>query len=511
MVMTEVQDELRYLFDAPSFADVRGAGALLESLARFTLPSLARRREFSGAGIVTGGRHYVATFPSAEIGQRFADEARRIYRQRTAALALRTGQEEVSADELLTAFGPHLRRVRARLEYDQIGAAAQAAYSPELRWCDACHRFPAVHLRADVVLCRACASRRTHLADQDARLEIPGYQTGLADTGEEDVAARPVWERQLRWLRDNGVQQSSDAAGDIASLLRHRPQGDESLADAAGRRAVVIAEVNDFSRLLDQAGDSQRALRISMRLNRLLDDALFEGLTSTAWRDRSRPLNFEVLLAGGDRLVFLLPADLALAVTARALRTFESQSAFATDGRRLNFAAGIGLASQAVSWSAAAFQAEQALAASRQSYRRTVSSVSRGSWRSVVGFGATGGAPPLSVNLGELERALAHARTIHRTGLEAMQLVPMREALHVGAPGPLSWMTSAWTDPQRRALAAVARDLAAGSADTPASEQASLWTVITAALPWVTAVAPPASPRSRQGAEVTPAVVERSA
>ncbi|MGI8914562.1 MAG: hypothetical protein ACR2JY_12420, partial [Chloroflexota bacterium] len=191
---------------------------------------------------------------------------------------------------------------------------------------------------------------------------------------------------------------------------------------------------------------------------------------------------------------------------------FESQSAFATDGRRLNFAAGIGLASQAVSWSAAAFQAQQALAAARQSYRRTLSPVPRGSWRSVVGFGAIGGEPPLSVNLGELERAMAHARTLHRTGLEATQLVPpMLEALRVGAPGPLSWMTSDWTDPQRRALAAVARDLAVGSADTPASEHASLWTVIIAALPWVTAVAPPASPRSRQGAEVTPAVVERSA
>jgi len=55
LVMTEVQDELRYLLEAPALQDVRGAAALLETLARFTLPSLARHRDFGGAGIVLGG------------------------------------------------------------------------------------------------------------------------------------------------------------------------------------------------------------------------------------------------------------------------------------------------------------------------------------------------------------------------------------------------------------------------------------------------------------------------
>lgn len=511
LVATEVQDELGYLFDAPSYVDIRGAGALLESLARFTLPTLARRREFDGAGIVTGGRYYVATFPSAEIGQRFSDEARRIYRQRTAALALHATMAEVSADELLTAFGTQLRRVRQGLRQQHPAAAIQPCSSPELRWCDACHRYPATQQTGDELLCRACLNRRTHLSDQDARLGVPGYQSGLADAGEEDLAARPVWERQLRWFRDNSAQQGGDAAGDIAALLRRRLPGDSQLADPAGCRAVIVAEVNDYSWLLEQSADSQRALRIGTRLNRLLDDAFFEALGSTVWRERSGPTNFEVLVAGGDRLVCLLPADVAPAVAARALRTFESQSAFATEGRRLNFCAGIGLASAAVRWSTAAFQARQALAAARQAYLRTAASAPRGSWRSLVGVEPVGGEPGWCVNVGELERALAHARTLRRVGVEAVQLLPMADALRSGSAGQLAWRTSAWTEPQRRALAAVMRDLALGAAESDRSDGALLWPAIATLLDWASPIAPPASPRPRQGNEGALPAGERSA
>ena len=511
LVVTEVRDELGYLFDAPSYVDIRGAGALLESLARFTLPTLTRRREFDGAGIVTGGRHYVATFPSAEIGQRFSDEARRIYRQRTAALALHATTAEVSADELLTAFGTQLRRVRQALRQQRAAAPIQPCSSPELRWCDACHHYPATQQRGDELICRPCLNRRTHLSDQDARLGVPGYQSGLADAGEEDLAARPVWERQLRWFRDNSAPKGGDAASDIAALLHRRLPGDVQLADAAGCRAVIVAEVNDYSWLLEQSADSQRALRISTRLNRLLDDAFFEALGSTVWRERSGPTNFEVLLAGGDRLVCLLPADVAPAVAARALRTFESQSAFATEGRRLNFCAGIGLASAAVNWSTTAFQARQALAAARQTYLRTAASAPRGSWRSLVGVEPVGGEQGWCVNVGELERALAHARTLRRVGLEAVQLLPMADALRIGSAGRLAWRTSTWTEPQRRALAAVMRDLALGAAETDRSGGVLLWPAIATLLDWASPIAPPASPRPRQGSEGTLPAVERSA
>ena len=511
LVMTEVQDGLRYLLEAPAFQDVRGAAALLETLARFTLPSLARRRDLGGAGIVLGGRTYVATFPSSDSAQRFAEEARHTYRQRTAALTLRAELEELRTDELLSGFGPLLRRVRQRLEQGQAGAAAEvSAYSPELRWCDSCHRRPAVQGHGDEVICRACSSRRTHVSDQDARLNIPGYQSGLADASDEDLAGRPVWERLLRWLRDDAVQKSGDAAGDIAALARLRPAGIKELADANGACAVVLAEINDFQHLLEQSADSQRALRISTHVNRLLDEAFFEACASVAWRERARPLNFEVLLAGGDRAVLLLPADVALAVTSRALRTFESQSAFATEGRRLNFSAGIGLVPATVPWSVAAAQARQALLTARQTYRTASAAPARGSWRSLVGFDALIDGQPHAANVGELERAMAHARTLRRAGLETALLQPMVEALRSASPGRLAHWTSSWTDPQRRALAAVTRDLSPGPVATP-PEDAQLWRLVLALLPWVTSSAPPPNPRPHQAVEPALSGVERSA
>jgi hypothetical protein len=510
LVITEVQDELRFLFEAPSLQAIRGAGALLESLARFTLPALARRREFGGAGIVTGGRQYVATFPTAEAGQRFTLEARRTYRQRTAALTLGTSQEEVSADDLITNFGTQLRRVRGGLYSPQAGSeTAAAAYRPELRWCDSCHRYPAVHQIAGDVICRPCANRRTHIDDQDARLAIPGYQSGLADAGEEDLAARPVWERLLRWLRDTGIRRSSDAAHDIGDLAGRRLPGDEVVADAAGYRAAVIAEINDFDRVLDLSADSQQTLRTTTRVNRLLDEAFFEAVTSSAWRDRDRPLNFEVLVAGGDRIVFLLPADVALTVTARALRTFEAQSSLATEGRRLSFCAGVGCISPAMHWGMAAYSAQTALAAARQAYLTAATTGQRGSWRSVVGLGPLDAGSGLTLNIGELERATAHARALRRVGLSPLHLGPMVAALQAGTPGPLAWLTAGWTDAQRRALTAVLRDLA--PADAESSENTQVWPSIIALLPWTTPVVPPPPQRSRPDIDAAVPARERSA
>lgn len=510
LVMTEVQDELRYLFEAPSLHAIRGASALLESLARFTLPALARRREFSGAGIVSGGRTYVATFPSPEAGQRFSMEAKRTYRQRTSALNLRTSQEEVSADDLVANFGAQLRRVRGGLAGPLGGLEAQvAAYSPELHWCDRCRRYPAVHQIAGDVICRPCAGRQTYVNDQDARLAIPGYQSGLADASEEDLAARPVWERLLRWLRDNGIRRSSDAAGDIGDLVSRRLPNDEAVSDAAGYRAVVIAEVNDFGRVLDLSADSQQTLRTTTRVNRLLDEAFFEAATSSAWRDRDRPLNFEVLVAGGDRIVYLLPADVALTVTARALRTFEAQSSLATDGRRLNFCAGVGFLARAMHWGTAAFSAHAAMAAARQAYLTATAAAPRGNWRSVVGFGPLEANEPIALNIGELERATAHARALRRVGLSVLQLGPMAAALQNGAPGPLAWLTAGWTDAQRRALTAVTRDLAPADAEQNGNTQ--VWSSIIALLPWTTPVVTPPPPRSRPELDATLPATERSA
>lgn len=496
LVMLEVQDELRYLFEAPALADVQGAGALLESLGRFTLPALTRRREFGGAGILAGGRRYVATFPGPEIAHRFTAEARRTYRQRTLALRLLAAQQGVDADDLVTRFGEHLRGVRQESERAGLESlAVAAAYSPELRWCDACRLFPAVRVVGDEVICRACSSRRTHLADQDARLTVEGYQTGLAEAEEEDLAGRPVWERLLRWLRDSGALRSGNAAADIGSLAQRRPAAADALGDGLGRCAVVIAEINDLQPVLEHFSDSQRALRSAARVNRLLDEALFEAVASIAWRDRTRPFNFQVLLAGGDRLVCLLPADVALPVIARTLRTFEGQSAVATEGRRLSFSAGVGLAPSRVSLGTLALQARAALAAARRDFLNPSAAALRRSWRSQVAFGHVATDGLTSLNLGELERSMAHARVLRRNGILPAELQPA--ALQSGSEGRLASLTADWTDPQRRAIAAVARDLSVGTADADQANSDSLWRAISELVPWVTLDAPASLARSR--------------
>lgn len=461
LLVLEAPSELEYLVQAPALRDVRGAAALLENLNRFVLPSLARRRGLSGAGIASGGRRYIATFPEPEAARRFAAEAHRTYRSRTVALGARTVVEPVDAEALLAAFGVHLRAARLRLERDGEGAAAAAVYAPELRLCDGCRLFPASQLSDGAAICRACVARRTQSTDELSRLQIPGYRLSLADASEEDLAARPAWERFLRWARDAGLQRSGDAAADIQALAAQRAPDDADLADSNGTRAFLIGQINDYDRALEYLNDSQRTLRMAARVNRLLDEALFEAAATLCWRDMRAPLRFEILLAGGDRFVAVFPGECALAVAARCLRTFEGQSAAATEGRRLSIALGVGLASAALPLTAAALAARRALGAASAEHQRASDAPARGSWRSVAGIGSVDGAPRV-LNAGELERALAHARTLRRHGVTPTQLLRLEQAGRDGHDGALAVAAAGLGESQRRAVAAVWRDLEGG-------------------------------------------------
>ena len=463
LVVLEVEDELRYLFEAPSLPDVQGAAALLETLNRFTLPTLVRQRDYQGAGIAWGGHRYVATFPNADVARRFLADARGVYRQRMVAAGALGTAVPTDSEELVARFGDVLQRARRQLMVEQATTPATIAarYSPELRWCDACRALPAHRRRDGALLCRACVARRGQLADQAARLAVPGYQASLADASEEDLAARPVWERFVRWARDRGLRRTGEPAADVATLTSVRVHDPCALADSAGWLAVVIARVNDLGQVLALFDDSQRALRASARVNRLFADTLFEVVAGLLWHGQPPALQGDVLLVGGDRLVGVFPADRAPALVARCLRGIEGQSAAAIEGRRVSLSAGIGLVPAGLPLGVAATAAQRALAAARAAYVAEAG-VARGQWRSAVAIDGPGLAPMPVLNVGELERSLSHARTLGRIGLRADQVRRLAAAqTHpAGSSEPrMVRATVAFNDMQRRATAAVLRDL----------------------------------------------------
>ncbi|GEM_PF-3098587 len=468
LLVLEVKDELRYLFQAPGLEDVRGAGALLETLNRFTLPSLARQRDLQGAGIAGGGRQYVLTFAAPELAQRYLREARRIYRQRTVAAAVRGAAVAVQPEDLVLRFGAFLGRAKLAVEQEAPAAFTTVGTrgGAELRWCDRCLAFPASHLRAGVLRCRACHNRRLHLADQAERLALAGYQTSLADAGEEDLAARPVWERFLRWVRDRGLVRSSDAAADIGKIDRLRAPEEAAFAGDDGGTAIVVGQINDLDRTLGVLNDSHRTLLAAARVNTLLDDSLFEAAAAYCWRDVAQPLAWDPFVVGGDRFVAAFPSDRAAAVIARCLRSFEGQSAAAAEGRRLSLHVGVGFASAGLPLSIGAMAAQRGLEAARRQYVLASDGSARGAWRSTVGLALAEGDAFAVVNAGELERALAHARTLRRVGLDAVQLRPVAPAAVPGQARPaqldaaaLARATGSMSDAQRRTLTTVLRDL----------------------------------------------------
>jgi hypothetical protein len=332
---------------------------------------------------------------------------------------------------------------------------AATSYSSELRWCDACHQVPASVHNSGQWICRGCQFRRAETLASHTRLSLAPYRVSLSDASEGELQTRPVWERFLRWARDRGLARTGDPAADIGTIHGWRAPSLRDVADQRGWVALITAEIAGLSLLWPSFTDSQLALRTSGQVNKLLDDVCFDAVESACRSANGNVLRAEFLSLGGDRVLVLVPADVAPAIAQRIAQHVEGGSQSATEGRRLTLRAGIGMTPRNVPLGVAIDLASDALVEAKRT------ALNSGARRATIGWAAFGSSQANAVSIDQLEQALQHARQLRRAGLDQRLLDDLVRDDATDGFAHMARSTTKFTDLQRRAVAATLRDLGA--------------------------------------------------
>ncbi|MDQ3918620.1 MAG: hypothetical protein M3348_09095, partial [Acidobacteriota bacterium] len=362
---TKIKD---YVFESARLPEIRGASGLLDRINREGVPRLWKRPEPDGIGcedciIYTGGGEVLAFAPVCRAGW-LADEIERLYARETmVAQSVAVWQEfelrqirrgllhgrhfDRARVERLLGYVPAMQggfgglvvplalaRYRRREGNTDEGRArrviAHVETTPFARRCSSCERrAAAVNARVgdeDRPLCEPCARKRVFgqlMKRGDADLswwEREHFRWEPAPDGQET----PSWAARFEeWLNKNAEFKSRYAAGESARELKvARDLGEIAQASKPeGFVGLVYADGNDMGRLLQGLESPFAYANFAGKVSDALEDATFVALAGYLSPARVRregysqgvPIHpFEILSIGGDDLLLIVPAHVAV-------------------------------------------------------------------------------------------------------------------------------------------------------------------------------------------------------
>lgn len=274
-----------YVFATEKLREIRGASRLLDSLndegemQRF-MASVGSNYE----SIFWGGGSGAVLAPSKEAAERLIEEVETLYRTGTVTASISGACIPINVEsdnfgEKMKAAGFRLRRAKDE-KAARILPGGEAFTQP----CASCQRYPAMTVDADdnAALCASCARKR----EKEKSRKREGEQSrSFDDLNELGERSRPSG--YIGFIQCDG-----NNTGDLLTSL---PKSDSYKALAKGLRTLI----------------EESTLNLS-------------------------PESHEVLLAGGDDLILVTTADIALKVAIGIAQHIENQSAVLLDRVGLN-------------------------------------------------------------------------------------------------------------------------------------------------------------------------------
>lgn len=268
-----------YVFETPGLPEMRGASAQLTRLNDI-------KEIWQAAGIpeelciYAGGGSVVALLP-ASIADRIAQQIARRYPQETGAATVTCVTLPVTPTDVRQHFGELVRTAGERLRAAKGQKELLPFFEtlPFVRRCDACRKRPATTFleyenQPSEARCRVCA-----------------------DKGQRGKALRTQWHIEL------GVEY---------------PQDLETIGKAAnGSIGIIYADANGLGDWIQAADTLAEFKRRSSGVKKAVNEALLEAL-----RTKCAGLPFEVILVGGDDVLLITPASVALDVAASLCEQF---------------------------------------------------------------------------------------------------------------------------------------------------------------------------------------------
>ncbi len=276
-----------YLFATNKLKEIRGASALLVELnhgqpGRMGRTEAVARRVCPDAETVYadgGGALFIV--PSEDIANAVIAAVEKLYREESviatitgACLPLAPATRDQGFGKRVHDLGFLLGRNKARK-----ATLSTQPVAPYVHQCDACGRHPAAHRLTDMgqdqLLCRACTVKRNNAPSSD-----PTEPSDFEDLGE--------------------------------------------LSHPAGYLGFIYADGNLMGHRLQQLGSRDAYLRFSHGLMNCMKSALREATRRHAPSEGKKP--YVELLLGGDDLLLVTAADLALPIAHDLARNFEESS-----------------------------------------------------------------------------------------------------------------------------------------------------------------------------------------
>lgn len=293
LVLFDTDHIKHYLFATNKLKEIRGASSLLEKLNTVRTEEVARAACPALDTVYADGGGALFLVPSEIAAHKVLAAVEKLYHLETLSATITGACLPLAPATENHGFGARVQELSLLLRRAKARKAAQSglAILPYLQICDACGKYPATHRSTDEeglprLLCRACEAKRAN---------APGHHPDVPDDFEQLGA----------------------------------------LSEPGGYMGFIYADGNSIGKQLEQLSARADYATFSRDLRSWLRQAMNTALDG-AWRAGQRP--YIELLLGGDDLLLVTAADLALPVTLKLAQEFEARSG------SLTLAAGVVLA-----------------------------------------------------------------------------------------------------------------------------------------------------------------------
>jgi len=286
----------QYLFSTNRLKEIRGGSALIAQLDSERMRELEQRYETDKVVYSAGGGAAVLV-PTEQEAQALIAEIERNFRAQTITASI-TGIC-LQVDTTSQKFGAEMSRAGRELRRAKTAKAELVSLpaEPYMRLCSSCGQYPVAHQAQDGSgdwLCRACHKKRGK-----GREERMGF---FADFIE--------WTQSDGWTKEM-LPEDLDAIGSVAT--------------PPGYVGFIALDGNHIGDLLDKPATPKVYKAFSEGLWNLTKDQTFAALKKYGWpRDGITP--FEIVLIGGDDVLLITVADIALDVALAIAEGFEYNS-----------------------------------------------------------------------------------------------------------------------------------------------------------------------------------------
>lgn len=308
-----------YLFETSDLLEVRGACALVDRLNRLETRQIVEQAVGPDGVLVADGGLTLALVPATEV-EPIVRRVRRSYRAATRAVSVSAAWTPCDEEQEQRGFGDSIKAALGLLRAAKLGRRDPEPLlgHPLARLCDSCGLRPAERRDGERWRCGVCAAKRQEQ--------------------ERDPSTGP-WMR-LRWFAES-------AGDDVRMLRRVRPSSVADVGQGAhsgGLTALIYCDGNGVGQRLTSLPSRERVVWFADAVNDLLEEVTFRTMLEMVPIEiiRNVPcLPCEPLLVGGDDVLLLAPAKLAMPLALRLLQRFEHESPERLGGERFFMSAAV--------------------------------------------------------------------------------------------------------------------------------------------------------------------------